>query len=165
MFNITVLLDVQANLPETSPYFVCPKMALVSSFFQMFIVLGMYNFDFKRSSCKKIIHFNCYLFLNISFQCSSFQFFIILAKFMYWLYFLCQFAWKVNIAGEFFFLLCLFSNNFFFLKIMLNNPQPCRIISVHNGWTGCFSCFFHVFQSTIKYTRFELRPLFYTYTN
>ena len=78
-------------------------MAVLSSFLWLFIVLGMYNFDFKRSSCKKIIHFNCYLFLNISFQCSSFQFFIILAKFMYWLYFLCQFAWKVNIAGEFFF--------------------------------------------------------------
>ena len=25
MFNISVLLDVQANLPETSPFFVCPN--------------------------------------------------------------------------------------------------------------------------------------------
>jgi hypothetical protein len=25
MFDILVLLDVQANLPETSPFFVCPN--------------------------------------------------------------------------------------------------------------------------------------------
>ena len=25
MFNISVLLDVEANLPETSPFFVCPN--------------------------------------------------------------------------------------------------------------------------------------------
>ena len=25
MFNISVLLDVQANLPETNPFFVCPN--------------------------------------------------------------------------------------------------------------------------------------------
>jgi hypothetical protein len=25
LFNISVLLDVQANLPETSPFFVCPN--------------------------------------------------------------------------------------------------------------------------------------------
>ena len=25
MFNISVLLDVQANLPETSPFFICPN--------------------------------------------------------------------------------------------------------------------------------------------
>jgi hypothetical protein len=36
-FNISVLLDVQANLPETSPFFVCPNgfgehLALVSTF-------------------------------------------------------------------------------------------------------------------------------------
>ena len=35
---------VQANLPETSP-FLFAQMALVSTFFQMLIVLGMYNFD------------------------------------------------------------------------------------------------------------------------
>ena len=34
---------VQANLPETSP-FLSAQMALVSTFFQMFIVLGMYKF-------------------------------------------------------------------------------------------------------------------------
>ena len=38
-----VLLDVEANLPETSP-FLSAQMALLSTFFQVFIVLGMYNF-------------------------------------------------------------------------------------------------------------------------
>ena len=41
MFKISVLLDVQANLPA---HFLSAQMALVSTFFQMFIVLGMYNF-------------------------------------------------------------------------------------------------------------------------
>ena len=49
MFNISVLLDVQAYLPETSPFF-SAQMALVSTFFQMFIVLGMYNFALKWES-------------------------------------------------------------------------------------------------------------------
>ena len=44
MFNISVLLNVQANLPENSP-FLSTQMALVRTFFQMFLVLGMYNFD------------------------------------------------------------------------------------------------------------------------
>jgi hypothetical protein len=43
LFDISILLDVQANLPETSP-FLFAQMALVSTFIQMFIVLGMYNF-------------------------------------------------------------------------------------------------------------------------
>ena len=43
LFNISVLLDVQANLPETSPFF-SAQMALMSTFFQMYIVLWMYNF-------------------------------------------------------------------------------------------------------------------------
>ena len=38
------ILDVQANLPETST-FLSAQMALVSTFFQTFIVLGIYNFD------------------------------------------------------------------------------------------------------------------------
>ena len=38
LYNILVLLDVQANLPETSP-FLSAQMA-----WQIFIVLGMYNF-------------------------------------------------------------------------------------------------------------------------
>ena len=38
-----VFCYVQANLPETSP-FLSAQMALVSTFFQMFIVLGMYNY-------------------------------------------------------------------------------------------------------------------------
>jgi hypothetical protein len=41
--------DVQANLPETSP-FLPAQMALVSTFFQMFILLGMYNFEVKTNS-------------------------------------------------------------------------------------------------------------------
>ena len=49
LFNISVLLDVQDNLPETSP-FLTAKMALVSTFFQMFMVLGMYNFGVQINS-------------------------------------------------------------------------------------------------------------------
>jgi hypothetical protein len=44
LFNISVLLDVQVNLPETSPFFFA-QMALVITFFQTFILLGMYNFE------------------------------------------------------------------------------------------------------------------------
>jgi hypothetical protein len=36
--------NVQANLPETSPFFVCPNGSGEHLFSQMFIVLGMYNF-------------------------------------------------------------------------------------------------------------------------
>ena len=46
MFNISVLLDVQANLPETSPFFVCPNgfsEHLLSNVYSTYI-LGMYNF-------------------------------------------------------------------------------------------------------------------------
>ena len=43
LFNILVLLDVQADLPETSRFF-SVQMALLSTFFQRFTVLGMYNF-------------------------------------------------------------------------------------------------------------------------
>ena len=43
---ISVLLDVQANLAETSP-FLSAQMVLMSTFFQMFIVLGMYIFGAK----------------------------------------------------------------------------------------------------------------------
>ena len=53
MFNNSVLLDVQANLPETSP-FLPAQMALVSTFFQMIIVLGMYNFWVEEGYCTKI---------------------------------------------------------------------------------------------------------------
>ena len=43
--HISVLLDAQANLPEISPFFVCPN-SFGGHFFQIFIVLllGMYNF-------------------------------------------------------------------------------------------------------------------------
>ena len=33
------LLDIQANLPETRPFFICPLL-------EMFIVLVIYNFAF-----------------------------------------------------------------------------------------------------------------------
>ena len=43
--DLRFLLEIQAILPETSP-FLSAQMAVLSSFFQMFIVLGMYNFVF-----------------------------------------------------------------------------------------------------------------------
>ena len=43
LFHISVLLDVQANLPETS------------TFFQIFIALGMYNFELTAK--KKVFFF------------------------------------------------------------------------------------------------------------
>jgi hypothetical protein len=49
LFNISVLLDVQANLPETSPFFVCPN-GFGEHLFQMFIVLGMYNFGSRSNT-------------------------------------------------------------------------------------------------------------------
>ena len=45
MFNISVLLDVQANLPETSPFFVCPIGLGEHLFSNVYIVHGMYNFE------------------------------------------------------------------------------------------------------------------------
>ena len=42
-FRSQVLFEIQAILPETSP-FLSIQMAVLSSFFQMFIVLVMYNF-------------------------------------------------------------------------------------------------------------------------
>ena len=41
--DLRFLLEIQAILPKTSP-FSCAQMAMLSGFFQMFIVLGMYNF-------------------------------------------------------------------------------------------------------------------------
>ena len=43
MSDLRFLLEIQAILPETS-LFLSAQMAVLSSFFQMFIVLGMYNF-------------------------------------------------------------------------------------------------------------------------
>ena len=43
--DLRFLLKIQAILPETSP-FLFAQMAVLSSSFQMFIVLGMYNFAF-----------------------------------------------------------------------------------------------------------------------
>ena len=45
LFNISVLLDVQANLPETSPFFCLPKWLWWAYFFNwLYVVLRMYNF-------------------------------------------------------------------------------------------------------------------------
>ena len=46
--DLRFLLKIQAILPETSP-FLFAQMAVLSSSFQMFIVLGMYNFAAKLS--------------------------------------------------------------------------------------------------------------------
>ena len=64
MFNISVLLDVQANLPETSPFF-SAQMALVSTFFQIFIVLAIYNFAWliNDKTCKKSHSFGQHILL------------------------------------------------------------------------------------------------------
>ena len=43
LFKISVLIQVQANLPKTSP-FLSGQMTKLSIFFQVFIVLWMYNF-------------------------------------------------------------------------------------------------------------------------
>ena len=47
--DLRFLLEIQAILPETSP-FLSAQMAVLSSFFQLFIVLGMYNF------VSKVVH-------------------------------------------------------------------------------------------------------------
>ena len=52
MFNILVLLDVQANLPETSPIFVCSNGFGEHLFSN---VLGMYNFEEKSNSFRKVL--------------------------------------------------------------------------------------------------------------
>ena len=46
LFNISVLVDDQAILPETNP-FLSAQIALMNTFFQMFIVLGMYEFSYE----------------------------------------------------------------------------------------------------------------------
>ena len=43
LYCFRFLLEIQAILPKTSP-FLSAQIAVLSSFFQMFIVLGMYNF-------------------------------------------------------------------------------------------------------------------------
>ena len=44
-----MLYSLHANLPETS-HFLSTQMALVSTFFQMFMVLGTYNFGCTMTS-------------------------------------------------------------------------------------------------------------------
>ena len=43
LWHTQFLLETQDILPKTSPFLVA-QMAVLSSFFQMFIALGMYNF-------------------------------------------------------------------------------------------------------------------------
>ena len=45
LFNISVLLDVQTNLPETSQFFVCPNGFGEHRFSNVYVVLGMHNFE------------------------------------------------------------------------------------------------------------------------
>ena len=52
LFNILVLLDVQANLPKTSPYFVCPN-AFGENLFSYVGILGMFNFAGRFRKCHK----------------------------------------------------------------------------------------------------------------
>ena len=60
VLDLCFSIDVKADLPETSP-FLFAQMAGLSKFFQMFMVLGMYNFASKlqreviilRASAKK----------------------------------------------------------------------------------------------------------------
>ena len=42
--DLRFLLEIQAILPNNSP-FLSAQMAVLSNFFQMFIALGMYNFE------------------------------------------------------------------------------------------------------------------------
>ena len=62
LFNIAILLYVQASLPETSP-FLSAQMAFMSTFFQVFIVLGMYNFELSMSGRPKKLP--CGFFMTI----------------------------------------------------------------------------------------------------
>ena len=65
--NISVLLDVQVNLPETSPFFVYPN-GFGEHFFQMFIVFGTYNFE---SYLNPFVRFDRILFSESSTECQE----------------------------------------------------------------------------------------------
>ena len=56
MFKILFFLDLQANLPETSTFF-SAQMAVLSSYLQMFIVHGMYNFVSNTKCCTLYMYF------------------------------------------------------------------------------------------------------------
>ena len=47
--DLSFLLEIQAIPPKISP-FLSAQMAVLSNFYQMFIVIGMYNFAFDRKS-------------------------------------------------------------------------------------------------------------------
>jgi hypothetical protein len=51
--DLRFLLEIKAIQPETSP-FLSAQMAVLSSFFQMFIVLGMYNFAYLVKKARKV---------------------------------------------------------------------------------------------------------------
>ena len=61
---------IQAILPETSP-FLSAQMAVLSIFFQMFIVLGMYNFGRNVASLKALWFSQvCWLVTKLRWWCS-----------------------------------------------------------------------------------------------
>ena len=51
-YDLRYLLEIQGIQPKTSP-FLYPIMAVNSSFFQMLIVLGMFNF--RLTPCSRIV--------------------------------------------------------------------------------------------------------------
>ena len=50
MYKFFPLIDVKVNWPETSS-FLSAQIALLSSFFQLFMILGMYDFGANISNC------------------------------------------------------------------------------------------------------------------
>ena len=55
MFNSSVLLDLQALICKKPTHFLTAQMALVSTIFQMFIVLGMYKFGLHLKEVVQLI--------------------------------------------------------------------------------------------------------------
>jgi hypothetical protein len=55
-FNSRLNIDFRfyANLTETRPFFICSNGSLLSSFLQIFIVLGMFNFGWQMSEAKNL---------------------------------------------------------------------------------------------------------------
>ena len=64
---------LKAILPETSP-FLFAQMAVLNSFFKMFIVLGMYNFGENIRACHDFISRSCKQSVLESFYEKSFSF-------------------------------------------------------------------------------------------
>ena len=53
MFNISVLIDVQANLPETSPFFVCPNGFGEHLFYVYSTYLGCITLN--KNNCQEVV--------------------------------------------------------------------------------------------------------------